>query len=40
MSVKPGFYQKNEIISGLSSHKYIKSIYGTNSLVNEKCILL
>lgn len=34
MTVKLGFVQKNEIISGLASNKYIRDIYGTRSMLN------
>lgn len=36
MTLKEGFYQKNELISGLASHNYIHQIYKIKSLTNER----
>lgn len=36
MTVKAGFYQKNELISGLADHKYVKDIYGTRFMMDYK----
>jgi hypothetical protein len=36
MTVKEGFYQKNELVSGLASHNYIQHIYKPKSLISEK----
>jgi hypothetical protein len=36
MTVRAGFYQKNELISGLADHKYIKDTYGTRFMVDYK----
>lgn len=33
MTIRPGFFQNNELISGLASSKYIRDIYGTKSMV-------
>ena len=32
MTIRPGFFQKNELISGLASNKFIRDIYGTKSM--------
>lgn len=39
MTVKPGYFQKNELISGLADHKYVKDVYGTKSMMNSKNII-
>jgi len=36
MTVKEGFYIKDELISGLASHNYIQHIYKTKFLISEK----
>lgn len=39
MTVRAGFYQKNELISGLADHKYIKEVYGTRFMTDYKNML-
>jgi hypothetical protein len=39
MTLKEGFYQKNELISGLASHNYIQSIYKLKQLTEERHVL-
>jgi hypothetical protein len=40
MTLKEGTSQKNELISGLADHKYVKETYSTKAMVDEKAILL
>lgn len=40
MTLKEGAAQKNELISGLADHKYVKETYSTRAMVDEKAILL
>jgi hypothetical protein len=39
MTVKAGFYQKNEVISGLTDHKLIKDTYSTRYMIDFKRVL-
>lgn len=36
MTVKSGLYNKNELISGLHAHNYVKETYGTKFMVEYK----
>lgn len=39
MTVKTGLYQKNELISGLASHQFVKETYGTKYMLDDKSML-
>lgn len=39
MTVKTGLYQKNELISGLASHQFLKETYGTKYMLEDKNML-
>ena len=39
MTVKTGLYQKNELISGLASHQFVKETYGTKYMLDDKNML-
>lgn len=39
MTIKPGFIQKNELISGLEDHKLIKETYGTKYMLDFKKLI-
>lgn len=39
MTIKTGQYQKNELISGLASHQFVKETYGTKYMLDDKNML-
>lgn len=39
MTVKEGFIENNELISGLNRHKYTKEVYKTMFMVEERKVL-